>query len=202
MTRLLKEYYALCKDGLCRTDILNEDERRMRTDGFTILTGIIQVADETNGNNRIYPFEVLDNEIKKYDKLVRESRAYGECDHSDKEIVELQNVSHMVTRWFWEGKRLMGVIKVLKTPKGQILEAILQGGGVLGISSRALGSLTETQGGNVVNEDLALIAFDIVSQPSAPGAYLHLQESQQRNFDPQKVFSKGDRIYRALMDIK
>jgi hypothetical protein len=124
------------------------------------------------------------------------------CDHSDKEVVELQNVSHMLIRYFWDNNNVMGVIKVFKTPKGQILEQILQGGGTLGISSRALGSLTETNQGAVVNEDLAIISFDIVSQPSAPGAYLRLQENQQpQQYSYHKAFSKSDRIYRALYDV-
>ena len=201
MTRLLTEWQPLCKDGMCRIDILTEAEKQQRNEGFTMLTGIIQVADAVNGNGRIYPRRVLDSEMKKYEKLIRENRAYGECDHSDKEIVELQNVSHMLVRYFWENANIMGVIKVFKTPKGQILESILQGGGTLGISSRALGSLTETAQGNVVNEDLALIAFDIVSAPSAPGAYLQLKEGQERAFDYKKAFTKADRIYRSLRDV-
>ncbi len=195
---LLREYQPICAEG-CRIDILTEAEHKLKNEGFTILTGVIQVANRENGNRRRYPREVLEREMENYSKLIREHRAYGELDHSDNEIVSLAHVSHLLVRHFWEGDNVMGVVKVLKTPSGLILEQILAGGGVLGISSRALGSLNEA---GIVGEDLQIISYDIVSAPSAPGAYLHLQEGQQRNYDPKKVFTKADRIYRALMDIK
>jgi hypothetical protein len=199
---LLKEFLPLCADGMCSVNLLTEAERKLKNDGYMLLSGIIQVANRENGNQRIYLKDTLAREMEKYQKLISENRAYGECDHSDKEIVELQHVSHMLIRYWWDNNNVMGVFKVLKTPAGKILESIIQGGGTIGISSRSLGSLNEVNGKQVVGDDLILIAYDAVSQPSAPGAYLRLQENQQpQQYSYHKAFSKSDRIYRALYDV-
>lgn len=121
------------------------------------------------------------------------------CDHSNDAVVNLKNVSHMILRIWWDNDDLMGVLKVLKTPSGAILEGIIHSGGTIGISSRALGSLQETPQGNIVGEDLEIICYDAVSQPSVQNAYLHLNESKIYNRN--EIFSKADRINRALNNI-
>lgn len=121
------------------------------------------------------------------------------CDHSDKDLVELKNVSHMLTRYYWEGDKVMGVLKVFDTPNGKILRSIIDGGGTLGVSSRALGSIQEQNGVDVVQEDLQMIAFDVVSDPSTPGAFLsprRINESRAR-----EIFTKADRLNRILNSI-
>lgn len=192
---LLREYYELCAGGVCQ-DLLTEDEKIQVKNGATFLSGIMQRVDEQNGNGRIYPKPILEREVKNYMKVVKEKRACGELDHPEDSVVNLKNASHMVTDLWWEGKDLMGKIKVLSTPAGKILESLVGDGVTLGISSRALGSVHENNGHTIVEDDLQLICFDIVSEPSTRGAFMNLTESKIK-----QPYSKADRINRLLNDI-
>ncbi len=191
--KLLREYYELCEGGVCQ-DLLTEDEKKFVANGGMILTGKLQEAEVQNGNGRVYPQKVLRREMQNYDKLVRERRALGELDHPDDSVINLKNASHLVTEVWWDGNSVMGKVKVLDTPSGQVLRSLVDSGVSLGISSRGLGSVSEGTNGTVtVQEDFQLICFDFVSEPSTPGAYMALQEGAEK-----QIFSKADRINRAL----
>ena len=192
---LLREYYELCEGGVCQ-DLLTEEEKRLVANGTTILSGVMQKADALNGNGRVYPRSILEKEMKNYQKLVKERRSLGELDHPDDSVINLKNASHMVTSLWWEGKDLMGKIKCLSTPSGKILEALINDGVKIGISSRGLGSVHESQGKTIVEDDFQLICFDIVSEPSTQGAYMMMNESKEK-----QIWSKADRINRLLNDI-
>ena len=170
---LLREFYALCEGGVC-PDLLNEEERKYVSEGGLILSGRLQTADKKNGNGRVYPANVLKREIGNYMNIVKDNRACGELDHPDDSVVNLKNVSHIVTDIWWEGKDVMGKIKVLDTPSGRILKDLVNAGVKLGISSRGLGSVKENINGTVtVENDFQLICFDMVSEPSTPNAYVY-----------------------------
>tara|TARA_Y100000034_G_scaffold118443_1_gene159076 strand:+ start:198 stop:803 length:606 start_codon:yes stop_codon:yes gene_type:complete len=193
---VLREYYALCEGGTCQ-DLLTEDEKRYVANGGMILSGKLQEAETQNGNGRVYPHKILMREMKNYQKVILEKRSVGELDHPDDSVINLRNASHLVTDVWWDNNSVMGKIKVLDTPSGNILRSLCDGGVQLGISSRGLGSVTEGNGGNVtVNDDFQLICFDIVSEPSTPGAYMSISENKAR-----QLFTKADRINRALNDI-
>ena len=176
--QLLQEFYELCPDGMC-PDLLTEREKREISNGAMYLTGRIQTADKQNGNGRVYPYEVLKREMDNYKKIIADNRACGELDHPDDSVVNLKNVSHMVTDVWWEGKDVMGKIKVLDTPSGRILKDLINAGVKLGISSRGLGSVKESMGNTVVQEDFELICFDIVSEPSTPNAFVYPKEQSR-----------------------
>jgi len=170
---LLREFYALCEGGICQ-DLLTEREKREMANGTLYLSGRLQTADKQNGNGRVYPHEVLKREIQNYLNVVKDNRACGELDHPDDSVVNLKNVSHIITDVWWEGKDVMGKIKVLDTPSGRILKDLVNAGVKLGISSRGLGSVTESANGTVtVENDFQLICFDMVSEPSTPNAYVY-----------------------------
>ena len=170
---LLREFYALCEGGICQ-DLLTEREKKEMANGTLYLSGRLQTADRQNGNGRVYPDTVLRREIKNYENVVKDNRACGELDHPDDSVVNLKNVSHIVTEIWWEGKDVMGKIKVLDTPSGRILKDLVNAGVKLGISSRGLGSVTESANGTVtVENDFQLICFDMVSEPSTPNAYVY-----------------------------
>jgi hypothetical protein len=200
--RLLREFYELKCDGRECKDYLTEGEKKMLKDGKVIFVAKLQEAGTPNGNKRSYPREVLMREIENYQKLVEEKRALGECDHPDGEVISLKNASHMVSRIWWDGNDVLGTIQILSTPAGDVLKGLYQSGVKFGFSSRALGSLQEGKGElagvQIVQEDLQLICFDAVSEPSAPGAYV-MRESQEKNVD--KFFTKGDKINRALNEV-
>ena len=140
----------------------------------------------------------MEREIKNYEKLVAEKRALGELDHPESSVINLQNCSHMVTEVWMDGASVVGKIKVLSTPSGKILNELINSGVQVGISSRGLGSVHENNGQTIVEDDYQLICFDIVSDPSTPGAFMNLTE----NKDPvNKIFTKADRINRLLNNV-
>jgi len=177
MPQLLREYYELCEGGVCQ-DLLTEAEKSFVRNGGMMLTGKLQEADVQNGNGRVYPHAIMEREVGKYKQLVEDRRALGELDHPDSSIINLVNVSHMVTEVWMDGPSVMGKIKVLETPSGQILKALVESGVKTGISSRGMGSVSEQMGKTIVEDDFQLICFDIVSEPSTPNAFMALSENK------------------------
>ena len=170
---LLREYFELCPEGRCPVDVLTESEKkRVMNDGAVYLVGVCQRAGVKNGNGRIYGKETLGREVQKYQNAINDRRSLGELDHPDDSVINLKNASHLITKMYWDGDNVMGKIEVLDTPSGGILKALVKSGVKLGISSRGLGSVREVNGDTMVEEDFQLICFDIVSEPSTPGAYL------------------------------
>ena len=194
--KLLREYYELCEGGVCQ-DLLTEDEKRFVSNGGMMLSGKLQEADVQNGNGRVYPYKVLTREVQNYKKLVKENRALGELDRPDDSVINLKNASHMVTDIWMEDKAVMGKVKVLNTPSGQVLKSLVESGVKLGISSRGMGSVSEGAGKVVVQEDFQLICFDFVSEPSTPNAFM-MREAKEFN---NRVFTKADRINRLLNEV-
>lgn len=196
---LLREYYELCEGGVCQ-DLLTEAEKKFVANGGMMLSGKLQEAEVQNGNGRVYPKKILEREMKNYMMLVKESRALGELDHPDDSVINLKNASHMVTDCWWDGNNVMGKVKVLNTPSGKILQQLVNDGVKLGISSRALGSVNESNGQTVVQEDLQLICFDFVSEPSTPNAYMALQEAKNIRIETD-IFDKKYKLNRMLNEI-
>jgi len=194
--KLLREYYQLCEGGVCQ-DLLTEEEKRFVSEGGMMLSGIMQMAETVNGNGRVYPHSVLMNEVKNYQKLVKEKRALGELDHPEDSVINLKNASHLVTSCWMEGKNVMGKIQVLNTPSGKILQELVRGGVSIGISSRGMGSVTEHNGQTIVEDDFQLICFDMVSEPSTPGAFMMKEARDYEN----RVFTRADKINRLLNEV-
>ena len=194
--KLLREYYELCEGGVCQ-DLLTEAEKRFVADGGMILSGIMQKADTQNGNGRVYPMEILRREVNNYSKLVKERRALGELDHPDDSVINLTKASHMVTEIWMEGKDVKGKIRVLDTPSGKVLQELVKANVNVGISSRGMGSVRENAGNTIVEDDFQLICFDMVSEPSTPGAFMMKEAKDIEN----QVFTKADKINRLLNEV-
>ena len=169
--KLLREYFELCEGGICQ-DLLTEEEKIKVANGTKILSGVMQMSETKNGNGRVYPHAILEREVKKYTEAVKQRRALGELDHPESGVVNLQNCSHLVTDIWMEGNKCMGKIEVLGTPAGKILESLIDAEIPCGISSRGMGSISERDGVTMVEDDFQLICFDMVADPSTPGAYM------------------------------
>lgn len=147
---------------------VNED-----SSGRTMVKGILQRASAENQNGRVYPKEILQREIKKYETLIKERRALGELDHPDSSVINLKNVSHNIKEIHWEGDDVVGTVEILPTPSGNILKELLRAGILLGISSRGMGSTQPMKDNKLlVGEDFELIGWDFVSNPSTHGAFM------------------------------
>jgi hypothetical protein len=149
-------------------------ESMTSNNGRLLVKGVLQRAEATNQNGRVYPKPILEREATKYNDVnIKQRRALGELDHPDSSIVNLNNVSHNIVEMHWNGNDLVGTVEVLTTPAGNILRELFKAGITLGISSRGMGSVRELGEGKVaVQDDFDLIAFDFVSNPSTQGAFL------------------------------
>ena len=138
------------------------------------IRGIFMQADIKNRNGRVYPLDVLGEEVKKYNKnFIQQNRAFGELGHPDGPTVNLERVSHMITSLEPDGKNFIGEAKIMDTPMGKIVKNLMDEGAKLGVSSRGMGSLRQKGGANVVSDDFYLAtAADIVADPSAPNAFV------------------------------
>ncbi|MFA6049802.1 MAG: primosomal protein [Candidatus Paceibacterota bacterium] len=193
--KLLKEFKEF------EYEVLKEDVTPDGRPGKLFVKGVIQRADTLNQNGRIYPRDILFREIENYKKAVVERRATGELDHADDPVVNLKNVSHLITDVWTEGNVVYGKIEILPTPMGNIARALIESNVKIGISSRALGSVRGQNDADVVQDDLHLICWDLVSEPSTPGAFM-MREA--RDIDPRvlaKIFSKADRVDRVANEL-
>ena len=138
------------------------------------IKGIFMQADIKNRNGRIYPMEVLEKEVRSYNKdHIQQKRAFGELGHPDGPTVNLERVSHLVTSLTPDGKNFIGEAKIMETPMGKIVKNLMDEGAKLGVSSRGMGSLDQKNGANYVRNDFYLAtAADIVADPSAPNAFV------------------------------
>lgn len=178
------------------------------THGKVILTGIIQRADKENYNGRIYPRKILERELKNYQTLIDQRRALGCLDHYDQSVIELTNVSHLITKVWWSGNEVYGQIELLNTPKGKIAQELIKSDVKIGISSRSVGSLQKTGDTQYVQDDLQLVCWDLVSEASCQGAYLNISESVDANSisvitesGKEQLFNKVYRVNRILNKI-
>ena len=147
-----------------------------------VVEGILATAEVKNGNGRYYSRDLWEREMQKYSEQIKQRRAMGELDHPESSIINLKNVSHIISDYWWDGDNVMGKIEILGTPSGQILEALIKNNITLGVSSRGMGSLE--QNGNVmeVQDDFELLCWDFVSTPSNPGSYMSvLREGKEHN---------------------
>jgi hypothetical protein len=149
-------------------------EVRLNPSKNLIVSGKMQEANKANANRRIYSKEILAREVDKYLKgPIAEKRALGELDHPESSVINLKNVSHNISRVWWDGDDLYGEFEILPTPSGNILKELFLNNINVGVSSRALGSVSPLGEGTVqVEEDLELICWDFVSTPSTYGAYV------------------------------
>ena len=138
------------------------------------IKGVFLQSNIKNRNGRIYPKEILAKEVTRYNKeFINKKRAFGELGHPDGPTVNLERVSHMITKLYPDGDNFIGEAKVMNTPYGKIVKGLIDEGAQLGVSSRGMGSLINRGGKNYVKDDFYLAtAADIVADPSAPDAFV------------------------------
>ena len=138
------------------------------------IKGVFMQGEIKNRNGRVYPMQVLDEQVKKYtDNYVNQNRAYGELGHPSGPTINLERVSHMITDLTKDGTNYIGEAKIMDTPYGKIVKNLMDEGAKLGVSSRGMGSLKQNGNSQVVQKDYHLAtAADIVADPSAPDAFV------------------------------
>ena len=182
-------------------------ESSIKENKSLVVKGVIQRAEAKNQNGRIYPREILEREINKYSQgPIKERRALGELDHPESSVINLQNVSHNVTKVRMVGDDVYGEVEILSTPAGNILKELFRNGITVGISSRGMGSVQENGNGTVeVQDDFELLCFDFVSTPSTHGAFMKpagraLQELQEGKIQlPEYKYTNVNNIIRDII---
>jgi len=171
------------------------------------IEGKLQQADVKNGNGRVYPLDILKAQVDAYIKgPVNSKTSTGELDHPESSVINLSNVSHLITRIWWEGNDVMGELLLLDTPSGKIAQEIITAGIPLGISSRGMGSVKQLGETVEVQDDFELLCWDLVSVPSTPGAYMQpvgttklvgkLSENKQHN-----IYNDYSRVNSLITEI-
>lgn len=165
--KLITEYIANSVEPILEES--ENGEKKLYIQGIFMQGGI------PNGNGREYPESVLDAAVKKYIKeQVETNGAIGELNHPSSPIPDPKQASHRIVKLWKEGKDWMGKALVLNTTNGREVRGLLEGDVRLGVSSRGLGTVKARKDGiNEVQNDFVLSCVDIVSNPSAPNAFVN-----------------------------
>ncbi len=156
------------------------EESNRNTPATLYIKGPYMMAEGINKNKRLYPIDELRLEVNRYnDEMVKPGRAMGELNHPTSADVDLERACHVVTEMYEDNNVFYGKSKVLSTPCGLIVKSLINDGVKVGMSSRALGTLEESRGCNVVR-NMKLVAIDCVADPSFPKAFVNgILESKQ-----------------------
>ncbi len=157
------------------------------------IKGVFLQSDIKNRNGRVYPKQVMMKEVNRYtEQFVNKNRAFGELGHPDGPTVNLERVSHMITKLTQDGANYYGEAKIMNTPYGKIVKGLIDEGAQLGVSSRGLGSLEQRNGANYVKSDFMLAtAADIVADPSAPDAFVQgIMENREWIWDNGRMIER------------
>ena len=157
------------------------EERNNNQPANLYITGPYMQCESVNKNKRIYSEHEMDREVSRYiNEMVKTKRAMGELNHPTKAEVDLERACHMVTELRKEGNTYYGKSKVLSTPTGLIVRSLINDGVKIGMSSRALGKLSEQSNGINRVSEFRLVAVDCVADPSCPAAFVNgILESKQ-----------------------
>lgn len=175
--RLIAEYIEDC-------EVITEAKEDGKKNYF--IEGIFMQGDIKNRNGRIYPSATLESEMQRYDKeFIQTKRALGELGHPDGPTINGDRVSHLITEMRRDGNDFYGKAKILSTPMGEIVKSLLDEGVKIGVSTRGLGSVKAGRDGVMeVQKDFHLSTVDIVTDPSAPNAFVNgIMENVEYYYD-------------------
>lgn len=154
---------------------------------------VLQKYGVPNRNGRVYPERILKREAERYKTAIKKGLSTSELNHPESSLIDLDRVAHIITDIWWDNNILMGKLKLLTSPgfhergivstKGDIAANLMRQGVTMGISSRGVGSLAKKGEHNEVQDDFEIICFDLVMNPSTPGAYLYMDKGDRKLYD-------------------
>lgn len=196
MSQLLTEYRPFNINST-----IAESARKSLNEGSKlILEGVIQRAGAKNQNGRVYSKDILEREIENYKKgPIAERRALGELDHPDSSIINLNNVCINMLDIWWDGDDVVGKLEVLSTPAGNIIKELFANNITVGISSRGMGSVQESQGVLRVQEDFEILCWDMVSNPSTQGAFMRPTSLNESVGTKTNIYLQAESIIRDII---
>ena len=147
-----------------------------------VVDAVFQKYGIENANGRIYPEEILKREVNNYAAKIQERRAMGELNHPSESVIDLSRVAINIVELHWEGHTLVGKLEIITSPgfrkhgiiscQGDQTANLLLQGYKIGVSSRGLGTVTNKMGILYVADDYEIVCWDVVSDPSTPGAFI------------------------------
>lgn len=153
-----------------------------------VVSAVFQKFGVQNANGRIYPENILKREVEKYQQAIRERRAYGEANHPESSSIDLSRIAMNIIELHWQGRTLVGKMEIpvsegfrkygIVSTCADTVAQWLVSGLKIGVSSRGLGSVKQEFGKLIVNDDFEIVCWDVVSQPSTPGAYIGETEEE------------------------
>jgi hypothetical protein len=177
-----------------------------------VLYVVLQKWGVKNRNGRIYPEPILKQQTEEYQQLIKEGRAFGELDHPETSIIQTDRISHRILETWWDGKTLMGKMEIIMSPAfveqgivctmGDHAANLIRKGGMIGVSSRGVGSLQDIAGDAIVQDDFELICWDIVTSPSTPGSWMFKNQEEAKPFMESEKKQKtllGDKLDKFLI---
>jgi hypothetical protein len=179
-----------------------------------IVDAVFQKFDIKNANGRVYPERVLKKQVEIYQQKINEHRAYGELNHPAESTIDLGRISHNIIELHWEGRTLVGKLELnisegfrrfgVVSTMGDMAANHLLNGYKIGVSSRGVGSVEQKLGQTIVGDDFELICWDIVSDPSTPGAYIGHKEEltqyvEEKSNEKKAVNEKLNKINKILL---
>ena len=175
-------------------------EGKFNSNGRMLVKGKLQEAGVKNGNGRVYPQDILKQQVEKYvDGPIKSKTSTGELDHPDSSVINLSNISHLITKIWWEGNDVMGELLLLNTPSGKIAQEIILAGIPLGISSRGMGSVKQIGETVEVQDDFELLCWDLVSVPSTPQAYMRLAEGKSYDYQSSTKYQQVNKTITEIL---
>ena len=179
-----------------------------------VVDAVFQKFDIKNANGRVYPERVLKKQVEIYQQKINEHRAYGELNHPAESTIDLGRISHNIIELHWEGRTLVGKLELnisegfrrfgVVSTMGDMAANHLLNGYKIGVSSRGVGSVEQKLGQTIVGDDFELICWDIVSDPSTPGAYIGHKEEltqyvEEKSNEKKAVNEKLNKINKILL---
>lgn len=157
------------------------------------IEGVFMQAEKKNRNGRVYPLSTLSNEVDRYiNEQVSNNRAFGELGHPSGPAINADRICMRIVELKQNGTDYVGRAQITSTPMGQIVRGLIEDGAQLGVSSRGLGSLKERNGIMEVQSDFRLMAIDVVTDPSAPDAFVNgIMEGVDYFYDNGKLIEKS-----------
>ena len=209
-TGLLIEHDGYISSEIGNNKKLFEDINARREGGeffcpeHFVVSAVFQKYGIENANGRIYPENVLKREVEKYMEKIREKRAIGECNHPSESVIDLSRVAMNIIDLRWQGHTLVGELEIITSPgfrkygiiscQGDQVANLIISGIKIGVSSRGLGSVTNKMGILYVGDDYEIVCWDVVSDPSTPGAWISQQPEELNQYMEEKVSDKAKLI--------
>ena len=177
-----------------------------------IVDAVFQKFGVKNANGRIYPEEVLKKQVELYQKKIQESNAIGELNHPAESTIDLDRIAINIIELHWEGRTLVGKLEIntsygfrkygIVSTRGDQMANLLLNGYKIGVSSRGVGSVEQKLGQYIVGDDFELICWDVVSDPSTPGAYIGTQEELTQYLESDTTKEEKPKLNEKINRIK